>query len=66
MKIVLTSKNGKRILVDTLEIPTYKDLYNDEHGQPFIKEVKEIKVKEVEAPKVKKTVKKAKKKVTKK
>ena len=66
MKLILTSKTGKRVLVDTLEIPNYKELYNDENGKPF-GTVKEVKAPKVVKPKPKKTVKKkTTKKVTKK
>jgi len=69
MKKVLTTKAGKRILVDTLEIPNYEALYNDENGNPFVKEPEIVVVKAAPAKKIakkapakKKTVKKAVKK----
>lgn len=53
--VVCTTKgSGKRIMVNTREMPDYKDRYNDEYGNPFcaVEEPKKVTKKVVVAQEV--------------
>ena len=63
-KIICTKKDtGKRLLIDTILEPNYKELYNEESGVEFTKEYSDVIGQAKAHPKFKKFSDEAKKKL---